>query len=36
VLDFGTWATEIPGERMAALLAAIGSDHNPVTLTIDL
>ncbi len=34
VLDFGTWTTEIPGDRMAALLAATGSDHNPVAVTL--
>lgn len=36
VQDFGTWSVDIPGDRMAALLAATGSDHNPVVVTIPL
>lgn len=36
VHDFGTWSIEVPGDRMAALLAATGSDHNPVVVTLPL
>ncbi len=36
VLDFGTWPAQGPEERMGALLATAGADHNPVVATLTL
>lgn len=36
VHDFGTWALETPGDRIAELLRTAGSDHLPVTAGVTL